>query len=46
MMASRGMTVTYLERRREGPLALDDLPRGQVRLLTEVEIALLDSSFG
>jgi len=46
MVASRGMTVTYLERRREGPLALDDLPRGQVRLLTEVEIALLDSSFG
>ena len=42
MMASRGMHVTYLERRKEGPLSLGDLPRGEVRELTEEEIALLD----
>lgn len=39
MMASREMTVTYLERREEGALTLGDLPRGQVRELTEEEIA-------
>ena len=42
MMASRGMTVSYLERRKEGALELDGLPRGQVRMLTEEEIALLE----
>ena len=42
MMASRGMTVTYLERRKEGELTLGDLPRGAVRELTDVEIAILD----
>ena len=42
MMASRNMTVLYLERRMEGPLALCDLPRGQVRELTEQEIVQLD----
>lgn len=42
MMASRGMHVTYLERRKEGTLTLGELPRGQVRLLTEQEIADLD----
>ena len=42
MMASRGMTVTYLERRKEGPLGLGDLPRGQVRELTEEEILSLE----
>ena len=43
MMASRGMHVTYLERRQEGFLTLGDLPRGQSRILTEVEVAgLLD----
>ena len=42
MMASRNMTVQYLERRREGQLALGDLPRGQVRELTEEEIVELD----
>ena len=42
MMASRGMPVTYLERRQEGPLRLDALPRGQVRELTEAEIAAID----
>lgn len=41
MMASRGMTVTYLERQQEGELTLGDLPRGQCRELAETEIALL-----
>ena len=41
MMASRGMHVTYLERREEGGLTLGDLPRGRVRELTEDELALL-----
>ncbi len=41
MMASRGMHVEYLERRQEGPLVLGDLPRGQVRRLTENEISQL-----
>lgn len=43
MMASRGMTVTYLERRAEGGLTLGDLPRGQVRELTAEEIASLEA---
>ncbi len=42
MMASRGMTVLYLERRREGMLELGDLPRGYARELTSDEIAGLD----
>ena len=42
MMASRNMTVLYLERREEGSLKLEDLPRGQVRELTEEEIAALE----
>lgn len=42
MMAARGMPVTYLERRAEGPLTLGDLPRGQVRELTPEEIAQLE----
>ncbi len=42
MMASRNMTVTYLERRAEGGLVLGDLHRGQVRKLSETEIALLE----
>lgn len=41
MMASRNMTVLYLERRQEGGLTLADLPRGQLRELTEAEIRLL-----
>ena len=44
MMASRNMTVLYLERRMEGSLTLGDLPRGQVRELTEAEIAALESN--
>ena len=42
MMASREMTVEYLERVAEGNLTLGDLPRGSVRELTEEEIAALD----
>lgn len=42
MMASRGMTVAYLERRQEGALTLGELPRGSVRELTEAEIAQLE----
>ena len=42
MMASRGMSVTYLARQQEGGLALGDLPRGGVRLLTEEEVAALE----
>jgi len=43
MMASRNMTVLYLERRQEGSLALGDLPRGQVRELTPEEIEGLEN---
>ena len=43
MMASRQMTVLYLERRQEGCLSLGELPRGQVRELTEEEVANLES---
>jgi len=42
MMASRHMTVSYLERRQEGCLSLGDLPRGQVRELTEEEVLSLE----
>ena len=42
MMASRNMTVLYLERRREGVIALGDLPRGSCRELTPEEINALD----
>ena len=42
MMASRNMTVEYLQRRQEGALTLGDLPVGQVRLLTDEEISELD----
>ena len=41
MMAARNMHVTYLERRQEGELRLEDLPRGQVRPLTPEEIEKL-----
>jgi len=43
MMAARGMPVLYLERRQEGALTLGSLPRGQVRELTEEEIARLEA---
>ena len=42
MMASREMTVLYLERRQEGCLTLGDLPRGRVRELSEAEIQELE----
>ncbi len=42
MIAARGMPVTYLERQQEGSLCLGDLPRGQVRRLTDDEIAALE----
>lgn len=41
MLASRQMPVTYLERRQEGNLTLGDLPRGQTRELTDMEISAL-----
>lgn len=41
MMASQGMTVLYLERRREGKLTLGTLPRGAFRELSVEEIRLL-----
>lgn len=43
MMASRNMTVLYLERRREGSLELGNLPRGQVRVLTQEEVKSLEN---
>ncbi len=42
MMASRGMTVTYLRREREGGLSLGNLAPGQLRELTKQEQALLE----
>ena len=42
MMASRNMTVTYLERRQEAGLTLGDLARGSCRELTQAEIAALE----
>ena len=43
MMASRNMTVLYLERQEEGCLQLGALKRGTVRELTEEEIAALEN---
>lgn len=43
MMASRNMTVTYLERIREGGLSLEGVERGQCRCLTEEEMQELDA---
>ena len=42
MMASRGMTVLYLERRREGGLELGTLERGKTRELTAEELQKLE----
>ena len=42
MMASRQMTVLYLERRQEAGLTLGNLARGAVRELTAQEIAALE----
>ena len=41
MMASRSMTVLYLERRTEAGLSLGDLPRGECRELTAEELAMI-----
>lgn len=41
MLASRGMPVTYLERRQEAGLTLNGLPRGTVRELTPEEVEAL-----
>ena len=41
MMASRGMHVLYLQRIAEGCLTLGELPKGQVRALTQEEISSL-----
>lgn len=46
MMASRGMTVAYLERRQEGALTLGNLPRGCVRELNARETRELEESAG
>ena len=43
MMASRQMTVQYLERRSEGGLTLGSLERGSVRELPEKEIQILET---
>ena len=43
MMASRGLTVTYLRREQEGPLTLEGLPLGAVRELTGEELAALEA---
>ena len=43
MMASRGLTVTYLRRIAEGGLTLGALPIGKTRELTEDEIASLEA---
>ena len=42
-MASRNMTVIYLERRQEGKLVLGDLPRGAVRELSQSEVTELEN---
>ena len=42
MMASRNMTVRYLERQQEGPLTLEGVARGELRELTEQELAALE----
>ena len=42
MMASRGMTVLYLQRQQEGGLELGDLPLGKTRELSEAEIRDLE----
>ena len=43
MMASRGMTVEYLQRRQEGNLTLGGLQLGEIRELTLEEVAELEN---
>lgn len=45
MMQSRQMRVTYLKRLQEGNLSLGGLPLGQVRELTEAEVAELADGY-
>ena len=42
MMASRNMPVSYLERQQEGPLTLENLPRGELRELTDAELQAIE----
>ncbi len=46
MMASRGMTVEYLQRRQEGGLTLEGLELGKVRELTKEEVQTLTGELG
>ncbi len=42
MMASRNLPVSYLERQQEGPLTLGNLPRGELRELTDAELQAIE----
>ena len=42
MMASRGLSVSYLRREQEGSLSLGELPLGQMRELSAAELAALE----
>ena len=42
MMASRGLSVLYLRRDREGALTLEGLPLGKTRELTDEELRHLE----
>ena len=44
MMASRNMTVTYLQRQQEGDLTLGDLPKGETVELTSAQIEALEEA--
>ncbi len=44
MMASRNMTVTYLQRQQEGDLSLGDLPKGETVELTSAQIEALEKA--
>ena len=44
MMASRNMTVTYLQRQREGNLSLGDLSLGETAELTSAQIEALEAA--
>ena len=46
MMASRDMPVDYLRREQEGSLCLGELPRGELRDLSEAEIRGLTDALG
>lgn len=46
MCRDTGLTILTLRRVQQGPLLLGDLPKGQVRELTEEEIALLRRQVG